>query len=445
MIDRRKKTHHYGTIVFNVTIHLLWLFSLHAASYAQAQSEKVIVLNHADSLIGKVIDGEKVQEAIGNVEFIQGNVKVNCDRAIQYRVSNTLELVGNVRVRRDTVLLTAVQGKYYGNSKKAVVERGVKLWNGHVILTSDYGEYYADEKKAYFKQNVTVVDTATVITSDELTYFEKEHKSIATGEVTVVNRQDNATMYGHYLEHYDDRNYSIMTISPTLVQMDTSSTGTIDTLVVVSRTMESFQDSARRFIATDSVQMVQSALSGKSGQALFYSNRDMVIFRKQPILWYSDTQITGDSMHIQLQKRKLFKVHVLGNAFANSRSDSALQNRFDQLTAQSISMYFQNDKIQQIVAEKNSVSLYYLYEKNASNGVDKSSGDKIIIDFIDGKVERFKVIGGVEGQYYPENMVRGKEREYNLAGFRWRNDRPRLQIPKGREIVRSKQEVGSIK
>jgi len=36
------------------------------------------------------------------------------------------------------------------------------------------------------------------------------------------------------------------------------------------------------------------------------------------------------------------------------------------------------------------------------NGVNKSSGDRILIDFIGNEVDRIKVIRGVQGQYFPE-------------------------------------------
>jgi hypothetical protein len=46
--------------------------------------------------------------------------------------------------------------------------------------------------------------------------------------------------------------------------------------------------------------------------------------------------------------------------------------------------------------------------------------------FAEGKAETITVYGGVEGEYFPENMVRGKETEYALPGFLWRANRPCL-------------------
>jgi hypothetical protein len=68
--------------------------------------------------------------------------------------------------------------------------------------------------------------------------------------------------------------------------------------------------------------------------------------------------------------------------------------------------------------------LYYLYENHIPNGANKTSGDKIFIEFENGTVNTIHVIGSVEGQYFPEKMLEGREAMYNLDGFRWYPERP---------------------
>ena len=100
--------------------------------------------------------------------------------------------------------------------------------------------------------------------------------------------------------------------------------------------------------------------------------------------------------------------------------------RFDQLTGREITLYFSQGGIDRIEAERQATSLYYLFDSNLPNGANKSSGDSIIVNFQDGLVDRIKVVGGVEGQYLPEPMIRGgREQLYNLDGFKWYADRPR--------------------
>jgi hypothetical protein len=42
-----------------------------------------------------------------------------------------------------------------------------------------------------------------------------------------------------------------------------------------------------------------------------------------------------------------------------------------------------------------------------------------------GKVDKIKIVGGVQGQYFPEKMLAHRESQYNLDGFKWYTIRPR--------------------
>jgi hypothetical protein len=74
--------------------------------------------------------------------------------------------------------------------------------------------------------------------------------------------------------------------------------------------------------------------------------------------------------------------------------------------------------------------VYHLYEDSLPNGLNKTSGDKIVMlwqhDVLTNKkkLSAIKVVGGVEGQYVPENLVYGKESEFALARFVWNEAKP---------------------
>ena len=391
------------------------------------QEKELIVLKNADVFIGKTVNGEDVREATGNVHLVQGNVRVWCERAIQHLTKNEVELIGKVKVVRDTVTLTAKKGMYFGDSKKAVCEDGVRLETKHVVLLADFGTYYTEEKKAYFHTHVRVIDSSTTIFSDELTYFEKARKSIAVRNVKIINADNNIQLYGDYLEHYDETRYSKITQRPRLMQIDTSSKGEIDTLVVKSVVMESYDDSTKKLIATDSVAMARGQLAVRCGWAKYFTKDEFIELRQQPVVWYEDNQATGDSISLKLSHSKLQKAVIRGRTFTLSLSDSAYPARYNQLTGRTIEMYFADDKLQKMVVDRNAISLYYLYDGKDPNGCNRTSGDVITMSFQNGKVDVIRILKGIEGIYYPENMVAKKEGAYNLDGFALRSDRPTLR------------------
>ncbi len=428
-----------------------------ALNVVVAQEENLIEVKSANVLNVRYVGNQEVRELIGNVHIVQSSpgevIKIWCDSASRYMETDKIELFGNVKLVRDNVTLISTEAVYFGNERRAEMTKGVRLIRGHSVLTSRFGEYFAQEKRAHFKGSVRVVDSTSSTLSDELTYFEEEEKSIAVGSVQVFNSEDNLTVFGDSLIYLEKQKYTIVPKNPKMMQVDTASSGLIDTLLVVSRVMEAYQDTLQRFIARGDVVMVRNDFAARCGEATYFLKRDRIVLGDQPdsgppakavrpsdrvvragaglagqpVVWHEENQLTGDSIVITTKERKLRSVYVEGRAMAVSRADSVRRQRFDQLTAREITMYFYDGKIAQIDAERNATSLYYLFEEAEPNGVNRSSGDRIVMEFQDGKVDRIKIVGGVEGKYFPESMITRREPEYNLDGFKWIANRPRRQ------------------
>ncbi len=395
--------------------------------WASAQKPDQIVLQNADIFAGKRLEnGEDVRELTGNVQFRQGTTRVWCDKAVQYLNRNEVELIGSVRIIRDTVTLTAKKGRYFGNTKRADGEGNVKLKTPHVTLFADIGTYYLDEERAFFQKNVKVIDSTTIIYADQLTYFEKERKSEAMLNVRIVNPEDNITMFGNYLIHSDSTKYSRMTEQPRLMQIDTTEKGEIDTLAVKSMVMESYDDSTQRMIVKDSVVIVRGELAARSGLVNFYREEGRIDLFEKPIVWYQENQVTGDTILLVLEKNRLKTATVKTRAFVLSQSDSLFPNRYNQLTGRSILMTFKENKLQETFVQKNAISLYFLYDDSTGNGVNRTSGDAIVMKFDSGRPKTISITTGIEGSYFPENLLKKDESQYNLDGFLLRDDRPRF-------------------
>ena len=214
---------------------------------AWSQSSRIIVLENADHVQGKQLDGEDAREFVGNVRFSQENVHVSCDRALQFLKSGKVDLTGNVVVVDDSgVTMRSPRGIYFRDERRAVALDSVHLDDGKVDLTAKYGEYFVDPKRAFFRNNVVVRDSASTVTADSLTYFREDRSSIAQGKVSVYSRSDNITIAGHKLQHWSAKQYSRVTEQPVLTQIDSSGIGVYDTLIVRSRLMEAYRDTARR-------------------------------------------------------------------------------------------------------------------------------------------------------------------------------------------------------
>jgi lipopolysaccharide export system protein LptA len=391
----------------------------------RAQGDRVIHLDHADSLKGVIIDGQQAQELVGNVRFSQGTMTVRCRRAVRYLESNAIAVEGEAEMWDGAMRLVTARGTYDGNTRVAEAFDRVMLEDSATTLTARYGKYFANERTAYFRDDVRMEDTASVMTAGEMTYDRQAQHLVADSAVTITHDRNGVTITGSHFEHWRKTKVSVISGSPRVVQVDTAGTGKRDTLVVTSRVMESYQDTLERLVAIDSVHVTRGEVAAVAGRAVFYTGTDSMELRQEPVVWYAtgpgeENQVSGDSIFVKLLNRKLREVHVRGDAFAVSRADSALRRRFNQMSGQEITMRFADDKVEHISVDKTATSLYYLIENGKPNGMNKTTGDRVVLTFADGKIDKIKVYSGVEGEYFPETMIRNREDEYNLTGFRWR-------------------------
>lgn len=451
----------YLVISFVITINLI------------PQSGEYITVT-GDSLVGKVLNGEAIREVYGNVVLTQGNITITCNKAIQFILKNDAELLGNVVVVQENLTITTERGFYFGNLKKAETKSKVKLDDKKVILTADIGDYYFNEDRAYFQNNVKLYDTATTLTSNALNYYKNQNRSVATGNVKIIDAENIITadtiehfrdlkitfgssnvkitnninrivIYGDHLEDYAQRNYTVVNKNPIFIQLDTSYTKQrdtlnfekavdtssimIDTLVIKALVMESYRDTANIFIARDSVEIVRGAFASKNDYTIYYKDEDKIITKKmdgkasQPKLWYENSQIIGDSIIIFLRESKIRLVEINKNSFIHSFND-LYQNRFDQVSGEKISIDFIDGVINRTEIYGSVFAIYYLYEEDSPNGLTKSSSQSAEIRFMDNLISEVRLFGSPTSDYYPENMVDGNERTYQLPQFNLFSDRP---------------------
>lgn len=440
---------------FRIINILVILFTTCTSFLAQDKNAITVV---GDSLLGKIVNGENIREVHGNVVMIQGDVRITCNKAIQYLARNEAELIGKVVVTQDSIIVNTDLGYYYGNEKKAFSKSGVKLFDGHINLKSKNGYYYFDEKKAYFYGEVQLNDSISTLTTDRLTYFNDEDKVVAAGNVIVkdsasylaadslIHLRDSRTtfafknvlvydpinylsIFGNQLEDYDKDNYSKIFGDPFLVKIDTTETGERDTLVISAKTLEAFGDSTKRLVATNSVKISRRELASINNYTVYYQNDDHLFTVKRendtalPVLWNEDTQLVGDTINVFLEKNKLKDLIINSNASIISKN-RLNELRFDQISGREIKMFFGEDGLKKTEIAGNVLSIYYLYEDGEPNGLLKSSSEKGVIYFQNQEVIDVRFYGNAASEYHPENIIEGKEKEFTIPSFVIIKNRP---------------------
>lgn len=417
-----------------------------------------------DQLTGRLENGLSVREVTGNVVLTQGNVVITCERAIQYLAANNARLMGNVVVRQNNLTIKTPEGYYYGNDRRAYSERGVTLDDGKVILSARIGEYFFKENKADFRSNVVLSDSLSTMTAEELVYFRDNEFAVAQynvvledsvnrirtdslthdrrtqvthcfGNVQLVNRSDNTVINGDYMEDYRLRKYSMVRGNALLIQIDSVYSSeadtllSVDTLIIKSFTMESDRDTVSLFTARDSVRILRGSFASVNDLTRYDKTAEIITTFKThekgevPVLWYDNSQLTGDSVYIFMAENTINRIDIKANAFLVSRNEF-YPFRFDQILGKRISMHFVENQLSFTEIFENVLGIYYVYEDNAGNGVIKASGLNAWIGFKEKKVETVKFLGEPNSEYHPESLLEGNEKSFTLPGFILHEGRP---------------------
>lgn len=414
-----------------------------------------------DSLVGKVVNGERIRELHGNVVMTQGAVRITCDKAIQYLAKNEAELIGKVVVTQDSIIIKTVRGYYYGNTKVAYSKHGVELTDGHVNLFSKNGFYYFDEKRSYFHDqvklnegssnlsalrlnyfddedkavaggNVIVSDTSSTMLADSLIYFRNTKNTFAFNNIRIYNSKDRISIFGNRLEDVGQNQYTKIWDNPFFVRIDTTSDGKLDTLMVSALLMEAFDDSTQRIIATDSVKIIKTGFAAVSNKTFFFRTTDEIQTIKRdgdefpPVIWNEETQLSGDSIFIYIKDNQLTHIKLNSNAtIISEHKDKPF--RFDQISGKAVKIFFENGAIKLTDVTGNVLSIYYLFDENEPNGLVKSSSENAKIYFDNRKVDDVRLYGKPATEYHPENILIGKEKEFTIPSFKVFNNKPKKE------------------
>ncbi len=430
---------------------------LFLASVIYSQSTEPLEIR-GSTFSGKVINGEAIQEFEGDVVITQGAVRITCNKAIQYVARNEAELIGKVVVTQDSIIIKTERGYYYGNKKIAFSNVGVTLNDGHVWLESKSGYYYFNEKHSYFYESVKLRDSVSKLKADRLNYFDDDDKAVAAGNVMVsdtsstifadslihfrkadetfafnniriYNSSNRLSIFGNKLEDSGKNNYSKITDNPFLVRIDTTETGELDTLMISAKILESFDDSTKKLIATDSVKIVRKNFASVNSQTFYYKNGNLLeTFRREsdslpPVMWNDETQIIGDSISLFMRDNRLEKININANASIITSNKDSL-NRFDQISGKNIKLFFGKEGLEKTEVEGNALSIYYMYEDEEPNGLIKSSSERAKIIFKNKSVSDVRFYGKPVSEFHPENVISGKEKDYTIPTFRIFTNKP---------------------
>jgi lipopolysaccharide export system protein LptA len=418
----------------------------------------------------RLYEGRNYAVMTGNVRVTQPEMVMTAPRA-EYNGATKLATAPNgLTIVDNGATVRAGSGEYNMYDRVAHFRDGVTLKDEKSTLRAASGDYYSVERRAEFRGGVRVDNDSGSITARDLKYWRDSRQAFATGDVVVISKQHSARLTGDTVDHRPGQGYTVATGSPKLVQIDTArasdSTGKIrrDTTIITAMKLEAYRTGREEYVATDSVRMVRGELEGVAALARFLPKDNVIALGPgrrveiadtaavdtsskpkpgpgvkpdtsaagnpvagvrarpvgpYPVVWFQKSQLTGDTITVGLEKKRVRTIDVMGNAFAVS--EGSLAGRYDQLAAVRLLFDIVLDTIRTVRGDGQASSIYYVFDGKEPSGVNRASGDTIVINFDRGAASRIAIYGKrsrAEGEYFPEELVAGQETVFRLDGFR---------------------------
>lgn len=283
---------------------------------------------------------------------------------------------------------------------------------------------YDQQREVYTTRGRSLIsDPPHLIEADQIDYEKEMGLGIALGNVIWRDTSDGISIFceearykeeGEYLKAFGGQRGRPLLISRI---EDDSLYMTADTLIAQRQdTLET--DTSRLLLAYHQVRIFKSDLQARC-DSLSYSSRDS-LFRlfRDPIVWSDTSQLSADTIHIQLGNEKLERIDLYNQAFIVSSSD--LQY-FNQIKGKFVKAYIEESEIRRMTVEGNAETLYYaLDEDKAYIGVNKTACSEMLFLFAEKKLQEIRFYTEPSGKFIP--MDQADHEQLKLAGFRWSAD-----------------------
>lgn len=461
-----------------------------------------IEILHAD-LFGFEENGEKFQQLTNSVIVRQDNITLYCDSALKNDTRNVMDAYGHVRlVQADSLTVTGDVLHYDANTRVATISNNVvltqtdfvlttqqlvydtktkigyypgfgKIINKDNTLTSSTGYYYSNEKLSYFKKNVDLKNKDYHITCDTLKYNNATSVAYFMGFTTITKIADSTTITCNngwydrakgnsqfskkvkikqpeqtlYCDSMNWRNeaeigdayrnillidsankmqvagnYGYYNRKSQLTKISNRALATQfvdkDSMHLHADTIFYFSDTAKagkRIQAYNHVKIFKKDMQALSDSLWYLFKDSIMIFYNHPILWIDSTQLTADTISVKFKNQKADMLIMRQNSFVISVEDSV---RFNQIKGRDIDGYFKNNNLQLLKVLHEAECIYYIKDDaKAFIGVNKIVSVNLDIYLDSNQVQGVNYKGMPDGVLHPITELSLAEQK--LKKFVW--------------------------
>ena len=219
-----------------------------------------------------------------------------------------------------------------------------------------------------------------------------------------------------------------------------------DTVKVVSSikdTVNTDTTRTRMIMAYHNAKIFKSDLQARA-DSMFFSYADSTVrCYVNPMVWAQGSQLSGDTIYLQMKNKKLDNMLLHHNSFIVNTEDADSTN-FNQIKGKVITGYFKENKLNNMFVDGNAESVYYLKEDSAYSGLNHLVSSRLRILLKDNKLNNISAIRTIEASITPMQDLQEEDRV--LKGFIWKpRDRPKSKEEIIPQLAKAEQKPAATK
>lgn len=318
--------------------------------------------------------------------------------------------------------------RYHTDTKLAEFKGNTQIVTkeGETITTKEGGQYNTDTKDALFKK-ARVESEKYSLYGNLLKANQDKNDYTVTGQVELVSKEHNVTITGDRGYYDYDKGIGEILGNPLLQRIIDE-----DTLYMIADTFKAIQDKHHDnddkkdhlILGYNNVKIYKTNLQAKADSMAYHSIDSTVYFYNKPIFWNYDSQITAESIRIELNNEAIEKMYIDTDAFISSADKFG---NYNQVKGREMIAQFRDNKIDYIDILGNGESLYFaLNDSSEVVGMNYIRCSHMRIDMDNESLSKINFFVKPAGVFYPAHKI--VEDEKQLFGFEWRiNEKPALE------------------
>jgi len=432
-------------------------------AYGRVQINQGDTLNlYSDSLY---FDGNSnVGTLQSNVKIRDSQFKLNTD-SLKFNANTSVAYYTNhafINSNKNSLTLTSTKGTYRANSKTFIFKDSVVLNHPDYIVHSDTLEFRAIEedilihgpstiwldstiiqtKKAIYHtktdemqlwKTATIQNNNQFIEGDSLFFNSKNENATGFGNIAIIDTIEKVNLYSDELYKADS---SVILIGTAQIFQFQNN----DTLAIQADTIYQFTPTNSDQpiqIAKSNVVIEQKELIGRC-DSLYYSEKDSIIkLQEDPIIWRENTELSADSIEVNLANKEVKKLNMYQNAFVNIEQDSV---HFDQCSGKIMQVVLDSNEIQYIDILNNAETIYFPSEETKDSltgediktikGINYMLSTSIKLYFETGEIKNITFKKDAEAEFKPLNEA--KKEDLYLKKFKSQKGKKPTSISKNK-------------